>query len=369
MSDILKDLVFTGKVKKNFTICDFSFTFSTLSKKDEEEIEYLEKQKKLHSHTVHFVVEILIKTIVRINYIELCKDDIKKILYSLPLAFLIKLYNGYKTFNTSIITEINSNFVEFLNSKESDMQWEILRAGFLWEQPLNEIQKSWIYYRKQIEKNKEFESQYHLAKYIISHVTHATINPKTYVNMIRKEQHQENAKELQEQGEYTDLTKEYFDQILASKKDPEKVNEIFKNSIDNKDEHDLAMLEHSKQVFKSEIRYRRNMRFTMAKQKRPDIVVGYKQESSTLDGKVATSIFIRDGINYEDIFKDKKFFDLTYEMKMQLFEEVLLEDVQEVDIKEVRHPIAKEKKKYTTDVAKNGKTIREILKEKGQDGK
>lgn len=354
---ILRDLVFSGKFKKNFVLNGVIFTFSTLSKADEEEITFLEKRKKTHFNTINFVFNILNKTIVKINNFDISKNDLYEIIQKLPLIYIVKLYDGYKDFSSLVVTEINTKFFDFLNSTESDIQWEVLKAGFLFEQPLNEIQKSWIYYRKQLEKNKEFEQQFQLSKYIISHITHASINPKTYVNMIKKEQHQEEAKKLQDQGEYKDLAKEYFDEILSSRKDEKKVNEVFKKSIEEKDEHDLIIFECSKDEFKNTIRYRRNLRFTKQKQKKPDIVIGYKQEvtlESNQDIKI--NIFVRENVNYEDIFKSKQFFDLPMELKFQLLEEVLLEEAKEV--------VEKKQNKITTDIPKNGKTIRELLKEK-----
>lgn len=351
MGSILHDLIFLGKVKKNFTICDVIFTFSTLSKKDENELD-LNKQNTTYDK-IDFIIKILIKSIVCINYSEKTQRQMEIILYLLPLNFLIKLYDGYKSLSSMVIADVNKSFVEFLNSQESDIQWEVLKTGFLFEQPLNDVQKSWIYYRSLIEKNKEFEQNFSLTKYAISHITHATINPKTYVNMMKKEQQQEEMKNLQDSGAYVDLAKDYFDQVFASIKDEKKVAEIFRSSIEHKDEHDLIVFEQAKIEFKNTIRYRRNRRFTIEQQKRPNIIIGQKQEF-TLDAKVETSIFVRGGVNYEDIIKSKQFFDISYEIKMQLLEEVLLEDIQEVQLDE-------SKKKFTTNIPKNGKTIRELL--------
>jgi hypothetical protein len=359
--DVLKDLIFSGHVTKEVLIHDVAFIFTTLSKNDELEMDLLEKQKRTKLGNVQFIIKLLVKVIHSIGYIQFNKEALKELLEAFPLNFLLSLYVFYKDFTDSIIQEVNTNFVDFINSKESDVQWEVLKMGFLWPQPLTSLQETWIFYRKQLDENKEFEKYFNLSKYIISHITHAQLNPKSYINMIKQEKHQEEVKELKESGDYNDVTKQYFDKILGEK-DKTKAKELFDKSIVEKDEHDLIFIEYYKDLFKKSIRNRRNVKHTIKNMKKPDIEVGYKQEVFfEKEQSKINSQFIRDNVNYEDIFKDSLFADLSMDIKIQLFDEVMNEEAELVQIKE--------KKKLVTDIPKKGKTLREIMQEKNMDGK
>jgi len=366
---ILNDLIFSGKYSASFTILGFSFTFTTLSLSDEREIAILEQQRKSRADNILFIIDILSRTITAIQNTKFTKRQRVLILQEIPVSLLIKLYEKYKQIADEIIKDVDANFLEFAKSRESDIQWELQKLGYLWPQPLTTLQQSWIYLRKQLEINENFERQYNLAKYVVSHVTHATINAKSYVNMIKQQQHQEEAQRLQESGNYNDLSRQMFSEILQiHEKDPRKAEEMFCNSLHEKDDHDREMIAHALILFKNGIRNKRHTKTTIASNRvKPNVHVGMKQNVVIDNGKPVQDMrYIRDNINYIDIFKDKYFIDLTEEEKFKAFEEVLAEPLSSSEV------AVKSKRSVKDLLAKlpvqEGKTVREIMAEKGLDG-
>ena len=316
---ILHDLIFNGSYKQDFILGEYTFTLSTLSIEDEENISNLEKEKSSKLDDVFFVISVLSKTIIAINKLQ--SHNLYNLLLNFPINYLLKIYEKYKDLTELILKEIDTNFVEFAKSRESEIQWELVKLGYVKYSNLSNLQKSWIYLRRQIEKNEEFEKQYNIAKYIVSHITHAQINPKSYVTMVRQQKQNEDLENMQKTGQHNDLNRDVFQSVLdINEQDPKLAEQTFLDSINNKDEHDLIILEYTKELFKSALRQKRNVKKTIVK--KPNIKIGLKQESILDSGVVVDKIFIRDGINYEIVFKDKFFTDIPLEDKFKILDKV-----------------------------------------------
>jgi hypothetical protein len=112
---ILHDLIFNGSYKQDFILGEYTFTLSTLSIEDEENISNLEKEKTSKLDDVFFVISVLSKTIISINKLQ--SHNLYNLLLNFPINYLLKIYEKYKDLTELILKEIDTNFVEFAKSR------------------------------------------------------------------------------------------------------------------------------------------------------------------------------------------------------------------------------------------------------------
>jgi len=382
--DYLKDLIFEGSYEKDFLIDKYQFTIGTLYALDEKNVFKISKYMSGQAGSVKMMIEVLSTTIRAINGYRLSEDVVRNFLNQITFTFIVFLYDCYKEVNS--FPNLEKDYNNFIKTHESSRRWELYKLGYKFSNSnLNSLQQSWLYYQSQEQKNQTLEKNIKIADYVINHITHATINPKSYVKFINSKKDEGTIDE----NKTHDLVKDLFQDLKVKEGETKvqadiRVRKDLAEQLKTKDDHDLAMKEHNLECFKNSIR---KYKLSRGQSVRPTVVIGKKKkhieiglrQSSTLDDaevvkELKENPYFVDNVNYENLINCKAFIDI--EDKQAIFEAIIEEkdskkylDNPELSKNEtqtqtqVKEKVAEKENKATP----KQKTLRELIQEKGMD--
>jgi hypothetical protein len=368
----VKSLIFDGHVDCKIKVndCLISLAISNINVRQFE-----------YNNNTELLVEVISNAIFAINNKKLKREEIKSVIFGFSFSLVLKIYEAYIELYNKIQADVEKYFENFLKINDSKIRWELFKHGYKFLEPLNKWQEMWVFCNVQAEKRDHFDQMLNFSDYIINHITHATINPKSYVNST-KNKRSEN-KEL-EQKKAVDLNKSIFDELKVKedetfKEAEERSQEFLEKKLNTDDEHDIAIktieLEHLKRL----LRNRKKNKYLKTKAK-PTVILGQKgikvgmKQSFTLDDSSIVDDeqsrkYLHNNVNYLDIMSEKAFFNILN--KDDIFKEIMAEEmiIEEITEKQDQEEKIKEEdqKKEKNHSNQPRTTIRDLLQKKGLD--
>lgn len=365
MYEDIKDIVFAGYLEQNITINNHVLTLRTLPTDLEKQI--IKKSKT----NLLVIIKTLAKAIVQVDSEQVAVK--MEHIESLPTELIKKIYNIYKALLERSYEIINKDFKAFYKTTESLQRFSALQHGYKLNGVLTPIQSAWINACSQYLENEKYKRQFDLCKYMVNHITAASINPKAYSQHIRKQPQQSDDPEFS-QDTQQDYNKDIFEQLQRkngeTKEEADKrVFEYMQDRLNNQDDHDKLILEATTERFKALVRKRKVA--SLLRRSKPTTRVSKTGKEITVltnpevEKANANNPHVFNKVNYEDICKSKNFVDIPN--KLQIIKEI----VEEQDSWQYIKPEKKEDDSANSNIkakkSKKGTTLRDLLTKKGVD--
>jgi len=333
----IKNYIFEGYIYRTFSIFKVNVTFRTLMEK--EKVIITGYQSNFDTYfSFNKIIKLLSLSIIEING-EAIEENIESILEGFHINFIMILYNCYKQLFERLDKSIES-FNNFLKEEDSKIRWISFKQGYKFsDDKLNNIQEYWIYHNTKQDENEQYDTNKNLSDYIISHITHASINPKSYIQRIQSQKASEEAN-----TKFTvDLNGDLKDTFKKRENETEdecakRVKENLLERMDGLDEHDKIVLNSEIEKLKTflrakKIKYERVLtpdQIKLQNKKSQNLKVGDRQKTIMDDEVVKEAIaknpFVVNNIDYSEILNFKAFSGISILKRQEVFKEIMEEE-------------------------------------------
>lgn len=379
----VKQLIFEGFLYDTITLNGVSITLRTLYEHERKEIIGYQATDN-SSFNLKIIIKTIAKSIIEVNHDIIQNNNLLEIVEQFNLRMVIVLYDFYKIIYDRV-EKCFENYKEFFESNESRYRWITFKRGYTFHKlSLNGLQEAWINYNENQDKIDDFNVSRNLSDYVISHVTHATINPKSYVQRMKTEKASEGNDENLDNSGRVDLNSDLKENLLRHEKETDeqyniRLREFMQNKLDGKDDHDDIVANMEVEKFRTLLRQRK-LKLNKDSEVKPTVVVSNKlkvgekievtMENETLKKKIENNPYFHNNIDYTDILSYKAFANIDKDLIFkQIMEEPDTEKIYNTNMEQLKNAEEALYKRQVNAEDEHDRLIREYEEKRATDAK